>query len=135
MSDYPDMWFGTCTCGAEYSIGETVLAEVEPGPRTIRCSQCAAVVELVGQHVKSVPFSAWTVLPPSAGCKECGREHEPDQPHDVQSLTYQYYFRSREARAGREERWPTWRDAMAHCTPEVQQRWTDALAAHGITVE
>lgn len=80
----------------------------------------------------TVPFSAAFVLPAAAGCTECGREHLVDQPHDAQSLTYQYRFRNAEARAGREERWPTWADAMAHCPPNVQQEWTNALAERGV---
>jgi hypothetical protein len=28
-------------------------------------------------------------------------------------------------------RWPTWADAMAHCTPEMQSAWIEALRGAG----
>jgi mannose/cellobiose epimerase-like protein (N-acyl-D-glucosamine 2-epimerase family) len=34
-------------------------------------------------------------------------------PHNQQSLYYQYAF------FGEHGRWPTWKDAVAHCAPEV----------------
>lgn len=72
---------------------------------------------------KVVPFK---VLPPAEGlCKECARGHEPDEAHDAQSLVYQYTFF---ARGGR---WPTWRDAVAHCDPVVRGAWIEKLREHG----
>lgn len=82
--------------------------------------------------VQQVPFRTATVLPAASGCAECGIEHPAELPHDVTTLQYQYWFRSAEARAGRAERWPTWRDAMAHCTPNMQAQWTGALYVMGI---
>lgn len=71
--------------------------------------------------------ATWTLMPPKPeACQQCAREHEPDQPHDAQSLYYQYHFYAEH------DRWPTWRDALAHCTPEVRAEWTRALAGHGI---
>jgi hypothetical protein len=35
---------------------------------------------------------------------------------------------------GKSGRWPTWSDAMAHCTPEMQAQWTTALGEMGIAV-
>lgn len=87
-------------------------------------------------EINEVPFSEWSVIPPPPGlCQACAVDHEPEQPHNQQSLHYQYWFRSQEARAGREERWPTWADAMAHCSPEVQTQWRTALAERGVKVE
>lgn len=66
------------------------------------------------------------LLPPPRGCIECGREHEPGEPHDPQQLQYQYTFYDREGR------WPTWNDALQHCSPEVQQVWLAMLREFGV---
>jgi hypothetical protein len=50
-------------------------------------------------------------------------------PHNQQSLYWQYHF------YGRHGRWPTWSDAMAHCSPEMREEWTRALEACGVVVE
>jgi hypothetical protein len=78
-----------------------------------------------------IPFSSWTVLPAAEGCPECGRDHEPTEPHNRDSLLYQYRFRSREAQAGREARWPTWEDAMAHCNEDMKAQWRAGLRILG----
>ena len=75
--------------------------------------------------------ATWTLMPidtRNGGCSQCGIVHEPDQPHDNQSLPYQYSFYAEH------DRWPTWADAMAHCTPEVQEQWTTALRSRGVEV-
>ena len=69
------------------------------------------------------------LLPPKAGtCRECATAHDPRQPHNQQSLYYQYRFYSKHGR------WPTWRDAMAHCTEEIKTLWIDALEERGVIV-
>lgn len=79
-------------------------------------------------NVTVVPVTAWTVLPPPPGvCVECARDHEPEQPHDAQSLHYQVKFMTD---TGRE---PTWGDAMAHCDPDTQAAWTRALNERGVS--
>ena len=65
---------------------------------------------------------------PAGCCAECARAHPAEQPHDAQSLFHQYKFREQHGR------WPTWRDAMSHCAPEIQKQWIEALAKHGVTV-
>lgn len=80
--------------------------------------------------VKEIRFEDMTLAPPLSGtCPECAVNHDPALPHDAQSLYYQYKFRQKNGR------WPTWSDAMAHCTNEVRARWTQALAKNGIIVE
>ncbi len=65
------------------------------------------------------------LLPPAADvCQKCARKHEPELPHDQQSMFWQYWF----YRSVNGERWPTWDDAMAHCTIETQAKWKQALA-------
>ena len=74
--------------------------------------------------------ATWTMLPQPPGvCSQCGRDHEPDEPHDQQALAYQYAFYAEH------ERWPTWGDAMAHCTPDLQELWRAALLRRGVTEE
>lgn len=55
------------------------------------------------------------LLPCAPGtCARCGVEHEPAQPHNAQSLYYQYRF------YGEHGRWPTWADAVFHCEAPMQ---------------
>ena len=68
-------------------------------------------------------------LTPPGTCEECGKAHDPKQPHNAQSLHYQYYFYAQH------RRWPDWRDAMAHCEPDVQQTWRDELIKIGVDVD
>lgn len=73
---------------------------------------------------------AFKMLPAAPGtCKECAVKHDPSQPHNQQSLHYQYYFYADH------NRWPTWKDAMAHCTPQVQEKWIAGLKEKGVKVE
>lgn len=74
-------------------------------------------------------MTGFTLLPPAAGvCQQCAVDHEPNEPHDAESLRYQFWF------YGQHERWPTWADAMAHCTAEIRAVTTAVLAEHGDTV-
>jgi hypothetical protein len=59
-------------------------------------------------------------------CPECGVEHDAMAPHNQQSLAYQYKFFDQYGR------WPTWEDAIAHCTPEVQEATREILINAGI---
>lgn len=55
------------------------------------------------------------VLPPRPGvCKQCAARHAADQPHERDSLYYQVKFYRRF------RRFPTWEDAMNHCSEEVK---------------
>ena len=68
--------------------------------------------------------NAMMLLPPGDNvCQICAVDHEHDQPHNQQSLFYQYHFYSTHGR------WPTWSDALAHCTPEMQREWKTKLIA------
>lgn len=62
-------------------------------------------------------------------CEECATDHEAENPHNAQSLFYQYYFFNQHGR------WPNWKDAMAHCTEEVKVAWTGALKEKGVRVD
>jgi len=65
--------------------------------------------------------------PPST-CPECATTHEPYMPHNQQSLAYQYKFYDQHGR------WPTWEDAMAHCSEKVKELWMQALRDRGIEI-
>lgn len=60
--------------------------------------------------------SGLCLLPCKKGvCQECAVDHPSDQPHNAESLYYQYKFYAQH------KRWPTWEDAMAHCTDEIKK--------------
>jgi hypothetical protein len=59
--------------------------------------------------------------PPPDGCPICAVKHPDVAPHHGNSLYYQYRF------YGTHGRWPTWADAIAHCTPKVQSLWKEQL--------
>jgi hypothetical protein len=62
-------------------------------------------------------------------CEACGTEHAAGEPHNQQSLTYQYNFYADHGR------WPTWSDALAHCSDAVRQHWEKELVARGVNIE
>lgn len=71
----------------------------------------------------------FTLLPAAPGtCPECAVQHEPDQPHNQQSLFYRMKFYQVTGRL------PTWADALAHCTPEVRERWENELRSNGVVI-
>lgn len=59
--------------------------------------------------------------PPPDACQVCATEHDPAQPHNKQSLYYQFIFNAENGRSA------TWKDAMDHCTDEVKAAWKKAL--------
>jgi len=67
--------------------------------------------------------------PPPDACQECAHKHEPSQPHNAQTMFYQYKF------ANKHGRWPTWADAIAHCAPQTQEVWKKALMERGAWTE
>lgn len=70
------------------------------------------------------------MLPAKKGtCSECAVEHPATQPHDKQSIFYQYKFYNEHGR------WPTWKDAMSHCTEDVKELWIDTLESVGVSIE
>lgn len=67
--------------------------------------------------------------PPKDTCPICAVKHKPEQPHNCQSLYYQYNF------YGKRGRWPTWADAISHCASAVQEYWKQALQDRGAWTE
>ena len=74
------------------------------------------------------PFKILGVTPLGT-CEQCAVAHRPDQPHNARSVLYQYKFYDEHGR------WPNWKDAMAHCAPNVQQAWRDLLEKAGVDVD
>lgn len=71
----------------------------------------------------------WELLPaPPDACPECAVKHESSAPHNQQSLAYQFHFYNEHGR------WPTWKDAMAHCSEPTKAAWIRELEKLGITV-
>lgn len=72
-----------------------------------------------GQH-------GFKLLPPAPDvCQECAVKHEPEQAHNKDSMYYQYQFYSKNGR------WPVWKDAIAHCPPEIKEVWEREIKARG----
>ena len=68
-----------------------------------------------------------TLLPCATDkCQACAVDHTIDEPHNQQSLYYQYWF------YGQTGRWPTWADAIAHCSPKVRKLWKQALTEKNV---
>jgi hypothetical protein len=99
-----------------------------------KASEKGQVKSEKGHDLKGNPMTplpgGMTMLPAKAGtCPDCATVHEPGQPHNQQSLFYQMRFH------GLNGRWPTWEDAMRHCSPEVRAMWIEGLAEHGVIVD
>jgi hypothetical protein len=63
--------------------------------------------------------------PPKDKCPICATKHDPSWPHNAQSMYYQYRF------YGIRGRWPTWADAMAHCSDQMRADWKGELLKRG----
>jgi hypothetical protein len=87
-------------------------------PTEIRNAETGELIEQKTTH--------WHIMPaPPGTCPECAVDHPPELPHNQQSLRYQYTFYAQHGR------WPTWADAVAHCSPEMQAAWKQALINFG----
>lgn len=62
-------------------------------------------------------------------CQECAVDHLPEQPHNRDSLYYQFVFFLKHGRH------PTWADAIAHCTADLQRAWKEELKLRGAWTE
>jgi hypothetical protein len=63
------------------------------------------------------------LLPPAPHlCQQCAVEHSAAEPHNRDSLYYQFWFA-----AHNHGRNPTWTNAMAHCHPQTRALWREKL--------
>jgi len=67
--------------------------------------------------------------PPKDRCQECATKHEPELPHNAQSLYYGVAFKIVHGVD------PTWGNALEHCTPEMRAMWERELLARGVTAK
>jgi hypothetical protein len=68
----------------------------------------------------------WFLMPPRPGvCQVCAVDHQPDDPHNRDSLFYQMKFQMENGYS------PTWLDAMAHCSLDTQIAWERELRRRG----
>lgn len=67
--------------------------------------------------------------PAASVCPVCAVAHCHRHPHNADSLYYQYRF------YGIRGRWPTWADAISHCSPEMQSSWKQGLENVGTWTE
>jgi hypothetical protein len=80
------------------------------------------VVDSATGEVIEEKTATWMLSSPLPDkCQTCAVDHAPDEPHNAQSLYYQYAFYADHGR------WPTWADAIAHCSPEIQALWKEEL--------
>lgn len=79
---------------------------------------------------KETPLGTFGLLPAAEGtCEWCAVRHFPSQPHNAQSMFYQYRFYNEHGR------WPNWLDAMAHCSDELKTAWKSHLKKLGVDVD
>ncbi len=81
-------------------------------------------------NVKEYGFDKVKIMPPAPGrCQVCAADHAPEAPHNRDSLYYQMSFYQKNGR------FPTWKDAMSHCTEPVKEAWLAALREHHVPEE
>lgn len=81
-------------------------------------------------EAKEIPFENVLILPPKPGvCPVCAVNHNPALPHNKDSLYYQMRFRQENGR------FPTWDDAMKHCTQEMKDWFIEEYRKRGIVIE
>lgn len=82
----------------------------------------------MGKIQENFGFKLLGQTPPGT-CPMCAVKHDPEQPHDNQSLAYQYKFYDEHGR------FPTWADAMAHCSDDIKAYWIRELTARGVKLD
>lgn len=79
--------------------------------------------------MRVVEAKSMILIPPAPDrCQVCATKHEPDQPHNQQSMFYQVGFHLKKGR------FPAWADAMAHCDEPTKEIWTRELRARGAKI-
>lgn len=121
----------SCNCKKQDSV-------CPDGHKWHYCVMHGAIVEAAADHTQSCgrcscdtkdpkpmgngTMQGFMMLPPGPdACQECAVEHDCRQGHDNRSLVFQYRFYSKRGR------WPTWKDAIAHCEPDMRKAWEEKL--------
>lgn len=72
-------------------------------------------------------LAPFQLLPAKPGtCPQCAVDHAPEMPHNQQSMFWLYWFYNENGR------WPTWKDAMSHCSDAMKAHWTRELHKAGV---
>ena len=80
-------------------------------------------------EAKEIGMDQVMILPPKPGtCPICAVKHDRKMPHNRDSLYYQMRFYQQNGR------FPTWADAMAHCSDIMKAYWIGELAKRGIKI-
>jgi hypothetical protein len=87
-------------------VGDVVSVDLETGEET----------PIEGAGLQMLPNAPGT-------CDWCAVAHDHRMPHNQQSLYYQMKFHAIKGR------WPTWTDAMEHCSEEMKREWRRRLIA------
>ncbi len=83
-------------------------------------------IDMASGKVTSTEEGAFHIMPPADGlCQICAGRHNPEMPHNAQSLYYQMAFH------GAVGRFPTWADALAHCEHAYAAQWKRILIEKG----
>ncbi len=137
VEDIDDALMFTCK-NHEFSLTNAIKSGMfsEKEVANIRKQALCARDNLIGRKDKVTMIEdkpgtvgGMTLLPARLGtCPECATSHMPEMPHNQQSLYYQYHFYADN------KRWPTWEDAMAHCTENVKVLWENELAKQGVSI-
>lgn len=120
----------------EICAGECEMQEDKDSPEFGHCMHCGIDMQPPeipeGFKVTAVNIVKEGILLPPAPhlCQKCAVDHTPDLPHNQQSMFWQYWFYKDSG-----GRWPTWRDAMAHCTDEMKALWVKALEEKGVKID
>lgn len=139
--DTDHLWRADCRhCQRTHHVTEARLRQVYPemnrdfdsGKVFCHCPTCQGVILLSRTTSPVLDFSSWDYRVPEGFCPECGVQHAEALPHDPTTMVFIANFRQKCIEVGVEPRWPTWRDAMRHCTPQVQDNWTKALEQKGV---
>lgn len=92
-----------------------------------------AKVKPTRQFLKFVgPDGTEVLMLPAGGdrCETCNWIHRPELPHNRETIFYQMRFYYENG-----YRWPTWRDAMAHCSEDIKKAWAETLGKLGRPID
>lgn len=131
LNEAPQATRCNCGCGRHKINQEVVLSAWQPGKTGDfrRKGVFSPFLGLIAQNMIE-NMEDIKVIPPFPGsCPICATVHRPEEPHDRDSIYYQNYFRRKH------KRFPTWADAMSHCTEAMKEDFKKRLALRGIVLE